>query len=100
MGFLVLLSGVVPRNVVTIVVGTAMAFEATSAFLTSYVKSEHRVKKVLEVIFMLLTFGVVIYGYTVTRSLILGAITLFIVAMILIAFVVSWLLPRICSKST
>ena len=89
-GFLTLLSGVIDRNDVTIFVGAVMAFGFTSAYLTSYVKSEHRLKKALEVILMLLTFGVIIYGYIITRSLILGIITLFIVAIIFFAFVASW----------
>lgn len=89
-GFLTLLSGVIDRNDVAIFVGAVMAFGFTSAYLTSCVKSEHRLKKPLEVILMLLTFGVIVYGYIVTRSLILGVITLFIVAMIFFAFVVSW----------
>ena len=77
-----------------------MAFGFTSAYLTSYVKSERRTKRVLEVILMLLTFGAVIFGYIITRSLILGVITIFIVAMIFLAFVATYLLPKVHSKST
>jgi len=72
-----------------------LTFAQASSFLTSYVKSDHIVKRALEVIFMLLSFGVAIYGYIITGSFILGVITLFIVAMVLFAFVVSYLLPRI-----
>lgn len=98
-GFLTLLSGVIDGNDVTMFVGAVMAFGFTSAYLTSYVKSEHRLKKALEVILMLSTFGVIVYGYIVTRSLILGVITLFIVAMIFIAFMLSYLLPKIRRES-
>jgi hypothetical protein len=49
LGFLALLSGVISGNAVAMIVGTVIAFAATSAYLTSYVKSEHRVKKALEV---------------------------------------------------
>jgi len=98
-GFLLLLSGLIDGNDVSMIVGAVMAFGFTSAYLTSYVKSEHRLKRALEVILMLLTFGTVIFGYIITRSLILGVITLFIVAMIFVAFVASWLLPRIRSRS-
>lgn len=97
-GFLTLLSGVVSGNVVTMVCGTVMAFGATSAFLTSYVKSEHRVKRTLEVGSALVALGVIVYGYAITRSLILGVITLFIVAMVFVAFILSYLLPRIRSN--
>ena len=93
------LSGLVSSRFDMMVVGASGLFAATSAYLTSYVKSEHRVKRTLEVIFMLLAFGVVIYGYVVTRSLILGVITLFIVAMTFAAFTLSYILPRIRGKS-
>ena len=69
----VFLSGFVSGNVVTMVVGIVVAFVYPSLFLTSYVKSDHRVKRALEVVFMLLAFGVVIYGYVVRGSLVLHA---------------------------
>jgi len=99
LGFLVLFSGVVSGNVVTMIVGAILLSATTSAYLTSCVKSESRVKRALEVAFMLLVFGVVVYGYAVTGSFILGVITLFIVAMVFIAFMLSHLLPKIRGKS-
>lgn len=99
LGILMFLSGFFSGNVVTMIVGVVMAFGSASLFLTSYVTSDHIVKRALEVIFMLLAFGVVVYGYIVTRSVILGVMTIFIVTMIFVAFVVSYLLPRIRSKS-
>ena len=100
LGFLVLLSGVVSGNVDTMVFGTLFTFVATSAFLMYYVESEHRVKRALEVVFAMTAFGVTFYGYIQTGSFILGVITLFIVTMVFFAFVVSYLLPRIRSKSS
>lgn len=94
-GFLVLFSGGVSGNIVTKVVGAMLLFAVTSGLLTSYIKSDHIVKRALEAIFMLLSFGVAVYGYIITGSFILGVITLFIVTMIFFAFVVSYLLPRI-----
>lgn len=98
-GFLLLLSGVLEGNDVTMFVG-AMAFGFTSVYLTSYVRSDHIVKRALEVVFMLSAFGVVIYGYIVTGSLILGVITIFIVTMVFVAFLLSYLVPRIRSESS
>ena len=95
LGILTFLSGFVSGNVVMMVIGGAMTFAWTSVFLTSYVKSEHRVKKALEVISGILALGIIVYGYVATGSLILGVITLFIVAMSFVAFVVSYFLPRI-----
>jgi len=100
LGYVVLLSGVVSGNVVTLVVGIVYTSAATSAFLMYYVESEHRVKRVLEVVFVMIAFGVSFYGYIQTGNFILGVITLFIVAMFFVAFVVSYLLPRIRSKSS
>ncbi len=96
----VFLSGFVSGNVVTMVVGIVVAFVYPSLYLTSYVKSDHIVERALEVIFMLSAFGVVIYGYAITESLILGVMTIFIVTMVFVAFILSYLLPRIRSKSS
>ena len=96
---LMFLSGFVAGNVVTMVVGAVMAFAFASQYLTSYVRSDHMVKRALEVIFMLSAFGLVIYGYAITRSLILGVVAAFILTMVLVAFLLSTLLPRIRSKS-
>ncbi len=79
--------------------GAVWLFVAASAYLTFYVKSEHRVKRALEVVFMFLALGVVIYGYVVTGSFILGVITLFIVVMVFVAFMLSYLLPKIRRES-
>jgi len=96
---LTFLSGFVAGNIVTMVVGAVMAFGSASLHLTSYVKSDHIVKRALEVVFMLSAFGLVIYGYAITRSLILGVIAAFILTLVLVAFLLSYLLPRIRSKS-
>jgi len=98
-GIVTFFSGFVSGNVVTMVVGVVLAFGYASLYLTSYVKSDHNVKRALEVIFMLSAFGVVIYGYAITGSLILGVMTILIVTMIFIAFLLSYFLPRIHSKS-
>jgi hypothetical protein len=96
---LMFLSGFAAGNLVTMVVGAVMAFALASQYLTSYVKSDHIVKRALEVIFMLSAFGLVIYGYAITRSLVLGVIATFILTMVFVAFLLSYLLPRIRSKS-
>lgn len=98
-GFLVLLSGVVSSRPDMIVLGTVWLFAATSAYLAFYVKSEHRVRRTLEVIFALLALGVAVYGYVVTGSFILGVVTLLIVIMGFIALLLSYLLPKIRRES-
>lgn len=86
-------------NVVTVVVGAILLFAATSAYLTSYVKSERRVKRALEMVTAIVALVIVVYGYVVTGSFILGVITLFIVAMVFVAFVLSYLAPKISGTS-
>jgi len=95
----VFLAGFVSGDVVSMVVTIFVAFFYPSLFLTSHVKSDHIVWRALEVIFMLLAFGAVIYGYVVTRSLILGVFTILVVAMVFVAFILSYLLPRIRRES-
>jgi len=99
LGFLMVLSGVISENVVTFIVGAAVASAATSRYLTSQVKSERRVKKTSEVVSAIIAIAIIIYGYTITGSLILGVLTLFIAVMFFVAFILSWLLPRIRSRS-
>ena len=94
-----LLSGLASGNVVMMVFGAAMAFAYSASFLMLRVRSEHRVKRALEVVSTFATLGILICGYILTGSLILGIITLFIIAMFSIAFTLSHLLPRIHSKS-
>jgi len=96
-GFLasmVLISGAASGNVVTIVFGASLLFATAFSFLTSYVKSD-LVKRTLGVVFFFATFFVMVYGYAITRSLILLIALLFIATMLSVAFVLSYLLPGI-----
>lgn len=98
LGILTFLSGYTSGNAVVMVVGVVLACGCASLYLTSHVPSDHVVKRALEVVFMLLAFSVNIYGYIVTRSFLLGVTTIFIIAMIFVAFVISYFLPRIRSR--
>jgi hypothetical protein len=98
--FLMFLSGLFSGNVVTMVIGAALTFAYTSVFLTSYVESEHRLKKDLEVVSAILALSIIVYGYVLTESFILGVITLLIVVMFFVAFTLSYLLPKIRNKSS
>ncbi len=100
LGILMFLRGYFSGNVVTMIVGIVMAFADASLLLTSFVSSAHIVKRALEVVFVLLAFGVVIAGYIVTQSLILGIMTLFIVIIIFVAFGASYLRPKLRGNPT
>ncbi|MCD6466173.1 hypothetical protein J7L27_07415 [Candidatus Bathyarchaeota archaeon] len=95
LGVLNFISGFSSGNMVIMVIGASLAFANVSAFLTSYVESELRVKKILEVVSGIIALGIIVYGYIITRSLILGVITLFILAMLFMAFAASYLQPVI-----
>jgi len=94
LGFSMFISGFLSGDVVEMIIGSAMMFAGSSLFLTRHVKCEHRAKRFLEVIFSVISLGIIVYGYFVTGSLILGLLTLFIAAMILTSFILSYLLPR------
>ncbi len=94
LGFLMFLSGVVSENLALMVVGAAMAFVDSLAFLSSYVESERRVKRALEVVSGIVALVLYVYGYVVTGSFILVVI----ISIVLVALAVSYLLPRIRSK--
>jgi len=87
--------GAISGNIVGMAFGASMMFGAASLYLTQFVKSEYKGKRALEVIFAILMFSVFIFGYIITRNLILGVITLFILVMFFVAFVTSYLLPKI-----
>ena len=97
-GFLNFVYGFVSGNMVMMVIGVVMSLASMSTFLTFYIESERRVKKILETAFGAVALGVIIYGYFITGSFILGIITLFILAMFFVAFLVSYLLPKIIGK--
>lgn len=90
-----ILIGAVSTNVVTIFFGIFLLLSTASSFLTSYVRSDRIVKRALEVVFLFMAFGVIVYGYAITGSLSLGVITLFIATMFFVAFALSYLLPKI-----
>jgi len=98
LGVLNFIFGFSSGNMVTMVIGASLVFVSVSAFLTSYVESELRVKKILEVVSGIIGLGIIVYEYIVTRSLILGVITLFILAMLFVAFAASYLQPAIRRK--
>lgn len=97
--FSMFLSGFLSGNIVMMVFGLAIAFGNISLFSSYYIKSELKgAKRFLEVIFGAVSLGIIIYGYFITGSLILEIATLFIIVMILIAFMLSYFLPRIHAK--
>ncbi|MBS7281582.1 MAG: hypothetical protein KIH09_17335 [Candidatus Freyarchaeota archaeon] len=94
MMFLGFLSG----DIAIAAMGLTSAFVSTSFFFTFYIKRELGAKKFLAVIFGAASLGIIIYRHIITGSLILEIATLFLVAMILMPFLLSYFLPRIHAK--
>jgi len=99
LGFLMFLGGFFSENIVTMIVGVSLVFASASVFLTSYVKSESMFKKASEVVSGIISLGIIVYGYVLTGNLILGIMTLFVASMFLVAFTLSYLLPKLRNKS-
>ncbi|MEM2905168.1 MAG: hypothetical protein QW057_10530 [Candidatus Bathyarchaeia archaeon] len=99
LGFLLFLSGLASNNVVTMVIGVSLGLAGVSASLTAFAKCERRVEKAVEAVAAFGAMVLIVYGYAITGSLILGVLTLFIAAMLVLAFAASYLIPRIRSQS-
>jgi len=98
LALVLLLSGFLSGSFVTMVTGIFLLLAIASSFLTSHVKSDHIAKRVSEAIFLLAAFTAIVCGYIITRSLIFGIQLLFIVAILFVAFILSYLLPKIHAK--
>jgi hypothetical protein len=96
--FLMFLGGFLSEDVTMMVIGLSLVFVIVSAFLMWYVKIEHKIKKISELVSAIIALGIIVYGYVLTGSLILGVIILFILTMFFIAFILSYLLPKIRSR--
>jgi len=75
--------------------GLALTALSVSGVITSYVKSDHPARKALEVFLALGAIETVFYGYLSTGSLLLAALTVFIVVLVLVSFTLSYVLPKI-----
>lgn len=98
LGFLLFLTGFSSQNVVTMVVGVAMMLGNVSAYLTSHVESDSTIKRAIEVAFLVAALAVFGYGYIITQSIVLGLMTAAIVVLTLVAFTLSYVLPKIRDK--
>lgn len=79
--------------------GAALAFASISGALTCCVRSDNPAKRALEVVLMLGAFGTIFYGYFLTWSLILLVSAAFIVVMLFVGFVLSYLAPKFLRKT-
>lgn len=94
LGFFTLLSGVVFGDNVSSIVGAVLLCGGISAYLTAYFKSERRVKRAVEVATAIMAIGLPASGYVITGNFLLGIMTLLVVGLLLVAFMLSYLLPK------
>ena len=92
------LAGLASDNITMMVIGTAGVFALTSAFLTQHVRSDRKLKKAFEIVSIPVTLGIIVYGYAITGSVLLGFCTYLSFAIVVFAFVSSYLLPKIRSR--
>jgi len=78
--------------------GIAMALACLSGALMCCVRSDRPVKRALEVVFALASFGAIIGGYFLTGSLLLAVLTVFIAFLVFVGFTFSYIMPKLRSK--
>jgi len=98
LGFLMFLSGFYSGSAVTAILGVAIVFAGVSNFLTLHVASENKLKKALEVFSAVGAVGIVVCGYFLTGSIILAMITALVIVLMSVAFLLSYVMPKVRSK--
>lgn len=74
--------------------GFSLIFGALSLVITEKVE-DFKAKRLLEILFLVLSFGVIVVGYIESESAILMILTLFIAGIFILAFALSYLIPKI-----
>lgn len=92
------LSGFYSGSAVTATLGLAIVFAGVSNFLTLHVASENKLKKALEAFSAIGAVGIIVCGYFLTGSIILAIITALVIVLISVAFLLSYVLPKIRSE--
>jgi len=89
LALMLLLSGLLSGDIVTMVAGIFLLFAVARA------RSDHVTKRVFEAIFLLAAFTAIVWGYATTKSPIFGIQLLLIAVLFFVAFILSYLLPKI-----
>lgn len=91
-------AGFCSGNVVSATVGAALAFSEASAFLMWHVTRESGWKRFLEAASAIGAAGSIVCGYLLTGSVLLAASTVLMFCLMFIAFLLSYVLPKIREK--
>ncbi|MEM2927058.1 MAG: hypothetical protein QXO94_06320 [Candidatus Bathyarchaeia archaeon] len=98
LSFLLIAFGALSERVVLAIIGASLFFADISMLLTSYVRSDHIVKRIFEVALLFLALATIVFGYAITGSPILGIIVSLIATTLFIAFLLSHLLPKMGAR--
>ncbi|MEM2913079.1 MAG: hypothetical protein QXR06_01915 [Candidatus Bathyarchaeia archaeon] len=98
LGLLWLTRGLFEKSILGIVFGVSFIFASISLVLTLYVRRDSKSKRFIEIISGAAALGAVIYGYAVSGDLILMILTILILTLFTLAFVLSYVLPKVSSK--
>lgn len=91
-------AGFCSGNVVSATVGAALAFSGASAFLMWHVTGESGWKRFLEAASAIGAAGSIVCGYLLTGNVLLAASTVLMFCLMFIAFLLSYVLPKIREK--
>jgi hypothetical protein len=95
-----LVRGIFEKSVVRMVVGVSLMFALISLVLTSYVRGDSKIKRVIEIVSGAAALGAIICGYILSGDLILMTLTVLISALFILAFILSYILPKMSSKTS
>ncbi|MGB9959613.1 MAG: hypothetical protein ACPLKQ_03715 [Candidatus Bathyarchaeales archaeon] len=95
LGFFMFLIGFYSGNVVTATLGAALVFAGVSGSLTVHVAGQGRLKKALEVFSAVGAVGIIVCGYFLSGSMLLAVITALVIVLMSVAFLFSYVLPKI-----
>ncbi|MDI9619288.1 MAG: hypothetical protein QFX33_00485 [Candidatus Nezhaarchaeota archaeon] len=91
----IMLSGVALGDAGRAILGLVFLFITASHIAAFHVESDRPVKRLLEVLLLAAAFTVAVCGYAATGHVVLGAVTLFFTVLLLVAFILSWIAPRL-----
>ncbi|MBC7130385.1 hypothetical protein H5T51_04075 [Candidatus Bathyarchaeota archaeon] len=91
-GFFMFLSGLTSRDEIMMFLSAATVF-AVASLAGRYIKWEP-VKKFIEVTFGITSIITMICGYIFTGNIVFGVIVLFILAMLFVGFMLSYIIPK------
>lgn len=95
LGLLWLMRGFINNEFAIIIIGLSLIFGAVSFTLTNYVISGSRVKRYAEIALLVASLGIMVLGYILSGALILMIFTALTIALLMLGFILSYLLPKI-----